>query len=675
MKDLEVLWKKKDSSPIWISLTAHAIKNADGKTLYYEGFVNDITERRRVKEALRESEERFRSLYENSTIGIYRATQDGRILLANPALVRMLGFDSFDELVQRNLEQQGFETKYSRKEFRECIEKENEVKGLESAWTRANGSVRSVRESAKAIKNDEGKVLYYEGTVEDVTERKRAEIALREGEELYRTLASTSPDSITAIDLEGKIIYTSPRSLEIFGYSSKEEVLGRNLMDWISQNDQQRVITNMQQVYTTGIHLNEEYTLLKKDGGSFIAEVNAAVISTADGKPKGIVIVIRDVMEKKNLEQQLLRTQRLENIGTLAGGIAHDLNNVLAPILLSIEVLKKRYPDEKDNKVLPMIESSAKRGKDIIKQVLTFARGAEGQYVTIQMKHLIREMENIIRETFPRSIKLVHDIPNDLSPISGDATQLHQVLLNLCVNARDAMPSGGTLTISAENTQLDESFARMHNAAEPGKYILVKVVDTGVGIPKNIIDKIFEPFFTTKEIGKGTGLGLSTVHSIVKMHGGFVDIESALGKGTTFKVYLPTIEISESLPVLSEETRFPTAKGETILIVDDEASILDINKQTLETYGYKVFTACDGIEAIALFVQKKDNIDVVLAMYDNEKGESEIRKGLRTLKECGFNMPKKHLFVKELGCDDKTWVGYRYLYYFSLRKNSVGING
>jgi CheY-like chemotaxis protein len=280
---------------------------------------------------------------------------------------------------------------------------------------------------------------------------------------------------------------------------------------------------------------------------------------------------------------------------------------------MSIELLKSTATDPQAKSILATIEVSSKRGADIVRQVLSFARGMEGQKIEVQPQDLLHDIQAIIKDTFPKNIRPNFSHPNNIWTIQGDPTQLHQILLNLCVNARDAMPEGGSLVISVENAVLDEQYASMHIEAKAGKYVVIQVTDSGTGIPPTIIDRIFEPFFTTKEIGKGTGIGLSTVIAIVKSHGGFVNVYSELGKGTTFKVYLPAMEpSSEARKKKTELTSLPQGNGETVLIVDDETSILTITKQTLEAFGYRILTASDGAEAVAVYAEHEDEIAVVL---------------------------------------------------------------
>jgi len=325
-----------------------------------------------------------------------------------------------------------------------------------------------------------------------------------------------------------------------------------------------------------------------------------------------VLSIITDVTEKKKIEAQFLRAQRMESIGTLAGGVAHDLNNILAPIMMSIELLRGMCDDPRATEILDTVAVSAARGADIVRQVLSFARGIEGQRVEVRPAHLLKEIASIIKDTFPKDIQLRFLAPEQTWTVLGDPTQLHQILLNLCVNARDAMPNGGCLTVAADNCNVDHQYAAADAQAKAGRYVMISVTDSGTGIPPTIIDKIFEPFFTTKDVNKGTGLGLSTVLAIVKSHGGFINVVSEPGKGTAFKVYVPAAECAPSAGEESKPAQLPRGNGETILVVDDEASIRATTGSTLEAYGYTVLTAADGAEAVAQYAVHKAEIAAVV---------------------------------------------------------------
>jgi two-component system, cell cycle sensor histidine kinase and response regulator CckA len=364
---------------------------------------------------------------------------------------------------------------------------------------------------------------------------------------------------------------------------------------------------------------------LRSDGEEFPIEASISQIE-ADGH-KLFTAIIRDVSEKKRLESQFLRAQRMESIGTLAGGIAHDLNNVLSPILTAVELLQMRLNDESSQRLLNILHTNAVRGGEMIKQVLSFARGVEGEYISLQPAHLIKEIIKILADTMPKNIEITFSIDPDLRGVSGDATQLHQVLMNLCVNARDAMPHGGKLRIEAENVEIDEHYARMNVEARPGKYVSVGVIDTGVGIADQNLSKIFDPFFTTKEYGHGTGLGLSTVAGIVRSHGGFINVYSEVSRGAGFRVYLPAIESAQPAQAKPSRRDLPLGADELILVIDDENAIREVARETLSAFGYRVMVAGDGAEAMAVFVAHKDEVKLVITdmMMPYMDGPATIR--------------------------------------------------
>lgn len=472
------------------------------------------------------------------------------------------------------------------------------------------------------IKDGKGEVTRLAVLALDITEHKEAENKLKE----QAALLDIASDAILAKDLDGRILYWNKGAERLYGWSA-EEAIGRKTFEFLyPQEHLAQGLEALREVVEKGEWRGELHQETK-DGKKVIVEARWTLIRDDNGEPKGILSVKSDITAKRLIEAQLLRSQRLESLGTLAGGIAHDLNNVLAPILMGIEGLSFRNPDDHVQSILSIIKTSAQRGANIVRQILNFARGMEGDIGEIQLKHIIREIESIIQETFPKSIALKTDISKDLWPINGDATQLHQVLMNLCVNARDAMPDGGWLTVSAENVSLDETYAKMNIEARPIRYAALKVEDTGTGMPPMVLEKVFDPFFTTKEPGKGTGLGLSTVRSIVKSHGGFVTVYSELNKGTSFKVYIPAAEQETQSKEAGPEEGIPMGEGETILVVDDEVSLRDITRQILESYGYKVQTSADGTEAIVKFVEMKKDIRLVITdmMMPYMDGAATIR--------------------------------------------------
>jgi signal transduction histidine kinase/CheY-like chemotaxis protein len=388
-------------------------------------------------------------------------------------------------------------------------------------------------------------------------------------------------------------------------------VLGKNATELLFKDRSRQFDAARQAIIQNGEWKGEMHQV-RRDGNEIIVESRWTLVRDEQGKPKSILVINTDVTEKKRMESQFLRAQRMESIGTLAGGIAHDLNNVLSPIVMAIDMLQLRVTDENSKKWFEVLRANADRGASMVRQVLSFARGVEGERVALQPKHLIKEIVKILRETLPKSIEINFQVPNDLWIISADATQMHQVMMNLCVNARDAMPEGGSISIKAGNVFLDENYARMHLEAKAGRFVVITVTDTGPGMMPEVQSRIFEPFFTTKEMTKGTGLGLSTALTIVKSHGGFINVYSELHKGSQFSVYLPALETPGTVDSAAAQTDLPLGHGELILVVDDEESIREITRGTLETFGYNVLTASDGTEALALYADKKNEIAVVL---------------------------------------------------------------
>ncbi|NJN59212.1 MAG: response regulator [Leptolyngbyaceae cyanobacterium SL_5_9] len=546
------------------------------------------------------------------------------IVYTNPAFSRITGYRA-EEVLGRNCRfLQGPDTDPETvAQIRAGIAAQQEVKVTLLNY-RKDGQPFWNELKISPVFSAQGELLYFVGIQTDVTERKRAEQKIQE----QAALINIATDAILVKDLNTRILFWNHGAERLYGWTAAE-ALGKLASQLLYANPSPQYLEAQTNLIATG-KWQGELRQITKDHRQVIVESRWTLVRNEYGVPKSILIVSTDVTEKKSLEAQFLRTQRMESIGTLAGGIAHDLNNMLAPILMAVQLLETRVPedDEQSKQWLETLETSARRGADLVRQVLSFARGIEGERTMLQVGHLVKEIEKIAKETFPKSVEIWTDIPTwDLWTVSGDATHLHQVLMNLCVNARDAMPEGGRLSIVVENLVIDENYARMNIHAHVGPYVAVTVTDTGMGIPPDILDRIFEPFFTTKEVGKGTGLGLSTVIGIVKDHGGFVNVYSEVGKGTQFKVYLPAIETTVTHTAEEDRRQLPAGQGEWVLVVDDEAAICEITKASLEAYHYEVMTANDGIEAIALYAQHRDKIRVVLVdmMMPSMDGFTTIR--------------------------------------------------
>jgi PAS domain S-box-containing protein len=592
--------RRKDGSTFPVEVNARYVNLNRG---YMVAVVRDITERKQAEEALARQRTELQVLFDLMPAMVWFKNTQNHVLRVNQRAAEATG------RTVAEIEGQSMDDLYPQtaaKYYADDLEViRSRVPKLEIVETlpAANGKELWVQTDKVPVFDREGKVTGIVVMVQDITERKR-------NEGRFRLLVDSNIQGVFFWNKDGRVTGSNDAFLRLVGHTREDLVAGR--ISWMTLTPPECVELDrraLEEIAASGTCAPYEKEFVLRDGSRVPVLIGAAVFQ--DNPVEGVAFVL-DQTERKKLEKQFLRAQRMESIGTLAGGVAHDLNNILSPIMMSIALLQRTTDSPQSSEILKTIEVSAKRGADIVRQVLSFARGVEGERIEIQPGHLLKDLEHIIKDTFPKDIRLQFSVPADTWTILCDPTQVHQVLLNLCVNARDAMPNGGGLTVDVANCEFDEQYAVMNLQAKPGRYVNISVTDSGMGIPPAILDKIFEPFFTTKELNKGTGLGLSTVQAIVKSHGGIVNVYSEPGKGTTFKVYLPAVENSSGGQSPTQKITLPRGNGETILLVDDEASILTITGQTLQAFGYRVLTATNGAEAVALYAQHRQEIAVVL---------------------------------------------------------------
>ncbi|MBW4418167.1 MAG: PAS domain S-box protein [Myxacorys californica WJT36-NPBG1] len=587
----------------------------------YHQVQTELIERQQTEAALRESEARFRMMADTAPVLIWLSDVEKARIYFNRVWMELTGRSLEQELgdgwvmsVHADDRVDCFETYTTAFDARQSFRMEYRLR-------RSDGEYRWILDEGTPRFAPDGEFLGYIGSCVDITDRKLAEQTIRE----QATLIDVATNAIYVCNLDYQLTFWNKGAERLYGWTG-EEALHQDVTQFLHRSSSQALDLAHTTVFQQG-EWQGELSKVTKSGKSVITESRWTLVRNEAEHPVSILMVDTDITEKKDLEAQFLRTQRLESLGTLASGIAHDLNNILTPILAIAQLLPMKLSDldEPTRSLLVMLETNSKRGANLVKQVLSFARGIEGERTILQLRHLLRDVQQMMRQTFPKSVEVDLTLPQDLWVVSGDATQLHQVFLNLAVNARDAMPEGGKLHVTAENRVIDEQYARMHLDAIVGTFSVVTFSDTGVGILPEVLDHIFEPFFTTKELGKGTGLGLSTVIGIVKSHGGFVEVSSVVGKGTQFRIFLPALIGSEAPPTQALETS--DGQGELILLVDDETAIREVLKATLEAHQYQVMTARDGIDAIALYAQHQAKIRAVVMdiMMPSMDGITAIR--------------------------------------------------
>jgi len=620
--DLEVI--RKDGTKAFDELSVSLIRDSEGKPVGFRGIARDVTERKRAEEALRHSEERYRTILESIQEGYFETDLDGNYTFVNDANCRYLGYTR-EELIGMNYRQHTEEKIVGRlyPHYRELYRTGKPIESLQFEALRKDGTKVIYETSVTLMRDSKGKPIGVRGVSRDITERKRAEEALRHSEERYRTIIESIEDGYYEEDLAGNFDFFNESMCRIYGYP-KEELLGLNYKQYTDEETAKKLFQVFNEMYRTGNPCNEySYELIRKDGAKRYIEASASLKRDPSGKPIGFRGVVRDITERKqaeeeklSLQEQLRQSQKMEAIGQLAGGVAHDFNNLLTVIKgysqLSLFDLKENDPLRGN---IQEIEKATQRATDLTRQLLAFSRRQILDFKVLDLNALLKDLEKMLRRIIGEDIELVTLSSEDLGRVKIDPSQIEQVIFNLAVNARDAMPSGGKLTVETANVELDEVYAHAHVGVIPGRYVSLSVSDTGVGMSQEVKEKVFEPFFTTKAKGKGTGLGLSMVYGIVKQSNGNIWIYSEPGRGTTFKINLPRIE--EALDTLRgrDETDFFPGGNETVLLVEDDELVRDLAYRLLKQQGYRVLVAVNGEEALGV-VREHDGETIHLLLAD-----------------------------------------------------------
>lgn len=603
--DLELPIDTTEGDRLVVRIIGEASRAANGTVTRAHGAVWDITASVEQRERARSLEARLEATLNSISDGLLFINPEGRFTFVNDEGARMLHstVDSLAGVAVLDAFPEAAGTSF--------------IAALDASMTRRERTV--AREyyapldaifEATMYPSENGVAVYLKDvTEEERIRRERDESARRLTEQA--ALIEAAKDAMIVRDLEGRITYWNRAAAALYGWSAAEAI-GRSERDLLYDDPSafdDAVAGTLRDDYWSG-----ELEQRTRSQRALVAECRWQLLRDTSGAPESIFAVVSDITAEKKAQEARLRAQRMESLGTLAGGIAHDLNNVLTPILMSVQLLEQGEDDAGRREILKTMEGAVKRGADMIRQVLSFARGVEGRRVAVDVPRLVADLVAYARDVLPRTVRLDLALDDGLPPTTGDPTQLHQILVNLVTNARDAMPDGGTLRIRSAQLVLEDSYSSVSHLAMPGHYIVIDVEDSGHGMGPDTVEKIFEPFFTTKDVGKGTGLGLATSLAIVRSHGGFMQVYSEPGRGTRFTVGLPVSSSprSDSTVTRRPEVQLPRGHGERILVVDDEATILQITCQTLELNGYRTLRAANGREAIDVIASSSESVDLVL---------------------------------------------------------------
>lgn len=609
---------RKDGTLCYDEHTVSPAFGPNGEITNFVGVLHEVTRRKLAEEELRLTNERLSNLIEHSPAVLYAHKVEGDAIVpqfATGNVTRLLGFPLAETM--------SYEWWLSRlhpddRERAIASVKETSVAGgarVEYRLQHKDGSYRWVDDSRRLVRDDQGLPREIVGVWTDVTERRRAQDELRISEQRVSSMLQNIELVSRMLDCEGRITYCNEYLLKLTGWE-RDELIGGDWFDLFATHEAgpglklrfSSLLSEAQDYW------NHESELVTRSGARRVIHWHNTIMRSGSGTIIGTASIGEDITERKEIEKQLFRAQRLESLGTLAGGIAHDLNNLFMPILLGASMIKRFEPGAASQKAVQTIERCVRRGTELVKQVLLLARVGDGERIAVNVRNVVAEVHAITHDTFPKNVAFNTSIANSVPAILVDPTQLSQVLLNLCINARDAMPAGGEIEVSVNSADIEAQYAVAHGGSAAGRYVVIEVTDTGTGMEQKVIDRIYEPFFTTKDAGKGTGLGLSTALGIVRSNGGFMTAASEPGQGTSFKVYFPALLDTPSilLPAAAREGVVPGGAGEAILLVNDERLILEITSQTLESLGYEVLTAADGAQAIDVFVRHRARIALVI---------------------------------------------------------------
>jgi PAS domain S-box-containing protein len=616
LKHFECQMRRKDGSTFWAFVNGRLIKTQDG-THVFQGFITDITNLKQAEVSLKESEAKYRSLFENSVEGIFQTTPEGRFISANPALANFFGYDSPQELMEEitDIGKQHYVNLRDRETFKNILETEGIIKGFEVQLVNKEGNPLWVSINARAVRDDKGSVIRYEGTLENITERKQAEI---DRGRLVTAIEQTD-DVIVITDPAGTVQHVNPAFETVTGYTPKE-VLGQNPRILKSGKQDEVFYRNMWATILSGKTWKGRMVNKRKDGSLYTEEASISPVRDTKGSITSFVAVKRDITERlqlsnerARLEDQLRQSQKVEAIGQLAGGVAHDFNNMLSVILgYGESLLGQLHQGDPLREEVEQIVEAGRRSATLTRQLLAFSRKQPLQPRILNVNDILKALEAMVHRLIGENIVLQIILSNDLADTKVDPGQLEQVIMNIVINARDAMPQGGKLLIETANVELDEIYVKKHIGCVPGEYTMIAVTDTGSGMDAETVAKVFDPFFTTKEKEKGTGLGLSTVYGIIKQSGGNIWVYSEPGYGTTFKIYLPRTH--EMPHVVEKQTvrEKQRGKNEAILVVEDEAALRGLLETVLSSFGYRVTLAANGGEALLLVEEKGLKPDLVI---------------------------------------------------------------